>query len=158
MSDRNSFQDAFRISHPRVGESWHHPLYLPAPGTERSRQRESPGTRSWSWMEAGAGRQTLRGTGTGERERDGGRSPSSVHVQVSASAAGTRGEVPPAWQFCCGAVPLVRAWSRSVFSLSPLHRKLPLACLVRLRRGPEVSKRLARPRIKSPKPRPTSCW
>lgn len=51
-----------------------------------------------------------------------------------------------------------RVCSVFVCSLSPLHRKLLLACLVRMRRGPKVSKRLARPRIKSPKPRPTSCW
>lgn len=157
MSDRNSFQDTFQISHPHVGESWHCPLYLPAPGTRQSRRRESPRTRSRGWMEAGAGRQTVRGTGRGERERDGEGYPSSVHVQTSAIAARVT-EVPPARQFCCGAVPLLCARSLSVFSLSPLHRKLPLACLVRLRRGPEVSKRLARPRIKSPKPRPTSCW
>lgn len=157
MSDRNSFQDTFQISHPCVGESWHRPLYLPAPGTQRSRRRESPETRLRGWIDAGAGCQTVKGTGREERERDGGGYPSSVHVQVSASAAGMRGEMPPAQKFCCRTVLLIHAQSLRLL-VSPFHRKLLLACLFRLRQGPEVSKRIVRPRIKSPKPRPTSCW
>lgn len=60
----------------------------------------------------------MRGMGRGERQRDGGGYPRLVHVQVSASAADTRGEVPPAQQFCYRAVPLVHARSLSLLPLT----------------------------------------
>lgn len=136
------------LASPPLPSSASHPV-VQMKGFLRNRVVGLDGSRCWT--------SRSEGNREGEMERDGEGYPSSVHVQPSASAAGAR-EAPPARQFCCRAVPLERVWSLSVFSLSPLHRKLPLACLVRLRRGPEVSKRLARPRIKSPKPRPTSCW
>lgn len=59
-------------------ESWHCPFYLSAPGTERSRRRESLG--SWGWMAADVECQTLKGRVRGNRERAEGRYPGSVHV------------------------------------------------------------------------------
>lgn len=76
-----------------------------------------------------------------------------MKADILAQCMSTREEVPPAQQFCPKAVSLIYAWSLSVFSLSPVHRQLLLACLVRLRQGPEVSKRLVRPRIKKKKPK-----
>lgn len=70
-----------------------------------------------------------------------------MKADILAQCMFTREEVPTAQQFCSKAVSLICAWSLSVFSLSPVHRKLLLACLVRLRQGPKVSKRLVRPRI-----------
>lgn len=53
---------------PPLGESWHCPLYLPAPVTERSGRRESLG--SCGWMAAGADCRTVRGRVRGKRESD----------------------------------------------------------------------------------------
>lgn len=61
------------------------------------------------------------------------------------------GEVPAAWQFCSKYVSLICAWSLP----SPSHLgtgSCCFACLVRLRQGPRVSKRLVRPRIKKNQP------
>lgn len=71
-----------------------------------------------------------------------------LKADILAQCMSTREEVPRAQQFFSKAVSLIYAWSLSVFSLLPVHRKLMLACLVRLRQGPKVSKRLVRPRVK----------
>lgn len=95
-------------------------------------------------MAAGAECPAVRGRVRRKRESDEGRYPGSVHVHER------RGAYTVLLQSCFSHMCMVSL----CLLLSPVHRKLLLACLVRLRQGPKVSKRLVRPRIKKKKQKP----